>query len=229
MKQLIIFNYGANVAEEKVMTRLTELHFSKLIGQKNIHGIYPMQKDFEREDGWSLAESLSGMSMQSGDQTAHAVVCEYPSRNILEWYETLCDTWGKDRARLYIRITDDLSIHPLIYSYKTIHVNAKELIDDTDKWANTNLIPHMISRLNSFGEYEITLPREAIITAVDGEEYQLAVDILEQLADISLIRLTYESAPIGASDPELTQAFEEDEQDRMAAQLEHLETTKNVE
>lgn len=200
MKQLIIFNYGANVSEEKVMTQLTELHFARLVGSNNIHGIYPMQRDFEREDGWSLAESLSGKDMMTDGNTAHAVVCEYPSRNILEWYETLRKTWGEDRTRIYIRVTETLSIHPLNVSYSTKKVNGADLVAEPDAYINQVIIPKCTAAMNCFGEYVVELPKHFIIETESQAEYDKAKEILSFAADKLLLEFTFKHRPVSSDE-----------------------------
>lgn len=205
MKKLIIFNFGANTEESKLLTHLTELHFANIIGEKNIHGTYPMGRDFNRDDGWNLAEQLSSKDMQSDGNTAHAIVCEYPSRNILEWYETLRKTWGVNRTRLYIRITNTMQIHPLNVSYATKIVNAADLIAESDAYINQMIIPMCMAAMNSFGEYDVELPKHFIIETDSTDEFEEAKKILSFAADKLLIELTFQSRAL-----ELTKVEQEE-------------------
>lgn len=217
MKQLIIFNYGANVAEPTAMGKLTELHFAKLIGSKNIHGHYPIQKDFQREDAFNLLETISGMQMKTNDNIAFAIVCEYPTRNILEWQKALQDTWGPDCARLYIRTTENLSIHPLVVKYGSLKVDASAVIENTDEWTNDNILPKCMVHLNVFGDYEVELPRDINIYAKDEAEYNLAVNILGQITDLTQLDMKYTMLKYDEIDQIVQENIAEDEAARTAA------------
>lgn len=211
MKKLIVFSFGANVEESRLLTKMTELFFVKLIGDRNLLSINDMGKDFKREEGWSWAESLAYKDQEHNGDLAFAVVCEYPTRNILEWYESVRDTFGATRTRLYIRITDTMTIHPLIYSYSNILVPAKEILADPNKYGTEQLSPNMFARKNSFGEYELAIPKVIDIESEDEVEFARAKDVIENIA--KLLQIDMKINYIEAIDKNL---LDEDEELRNA-------------
>lgn len=195
MKQLVIFSFGANVAESKLLTKLTEIHFVKLIGDRHVFSVNDMGRDFNRDDGWGLAETLAQKDHESKGNLGFAVVCEYPTRNILEWYESVRDTWGADRSRLYIRITEDMSIHPLVYTYATMDIKAKDILDNPDFIGTEKLAPKMFAKKNCFGEYEIAIPKTINVEAYDEEEFSKASALLSPMADLLQVSLVINHIP----------------------------------
>ena len=189
MKKLVVMDFGANVEESRLLNKLTELHFIKLIGTGNIHSVTFLGKDFDRDEGWKLVEELSSIDYKLNKDVAFAVVCEFPSRNILEWCESIKGCWGADRFRLYIRVTENMTIHPLNYKYETMDIEADVFLSDPDEYSKRLLIPKMFTRLNCFGEYDISIPKTFNITAADADEFSRVADGLKVISDLLQIAI----------------------------------------
>lgn len=219
MNKLAVFSFTGNLAESRMVAKTTEIHFDRLIG-RNLYAIKDMGKDFDPNTGASFFEGLAATNQQLDDELSFAVVCEYPTANILELMETLVKVWGSDRARLYIRVSEDLSVHPLIYSYTTLTLDAASIIADLDGVANTHILGNVLAKRNCYDEYVVALPKTINVLEVLETE---TADITERLGKLfamlqikPVINFTYR-------DLDLEEAVANKESDRQAAQLAEID------